>query len=140
MNTTRKQLRKIYDRTSGYCHICHKKLAFKNYAKFGEKACWEIEHSIPKAQGGTDHRNNLYPACIVCNRKKRDASNYLARKEHGKSKAPLSLRGRQDAKLRNGAIGTIVGGMVGRIALGPLGMIGGALLGAYTLYKRNPDK
>lgn len=28
-------LNQIYDRTSGRCHICHKKLAYKNYGAVG---------------------------------------------------------------------------------------------------------
>lgn len=36
-------LNAIYDRTSGYCHLCGKKLAFTNYARFGERGAWEIE-------------------------------------------------------------------------------------------------
>jgi hypothetical protein len=29
------QLKQIYDRASGYCHIYHKKVAFKNYGVLG---------------------------------------------------------------------------------------------------------
>jgi len=64
------QLNQIYNRTSGYCHICHKKLAFKNYGVFGARGAWEVEHSNPQAKGGTNRLNNLYPACITCNRSK----------------------------------------------------------------------
>ena len=64
------QLDAIYDRTSGYCHICRKKLAFKNYGKLGQRGAWEVEHSRAQAKGGTDRLNNLYPACITCNRRK----------------------------------------------------------------------
>lgn len=31
------RLRKIYDKTDGYCHICHKKLAFSNHGITGAK-------------------------------------------------------------------------------------------------------
>lgn len=64
------QLSAIYDRTSGYCHICRKKLAFSNYACSGERGAWEVEHSVPRAAGGTDRLNNLFAACIDCNRSK----------------------------------------------------------------------
>ncbi len=30
-------LSRIYDRTSGYCHICSKKLSFTNYNRPGSK-------------------------------------------------------------------------------------------------------
>jgi 5-methylcytosine-specific restriction endonuclease McrA len=46
------------------------KLAFTNYGKRGARAAWEVDHSRAKANGGTDHLNNLMPACIPCNREK----------------------------------------------------------------------
>jgi hypothetical protein len=46
------ELNQIYDRTTGRCHICHKKLAFRNYGAVGVRAAWEVEHSIPQAKGG----------------------------------------------------------------------------------------
>lgn len=58
------RLKQIYSKTDGYCHLCHRKLILKNYAKGGIKGGWHIEHSRPKANGGTDHLNNLYAACI----------------------------------------------------------------------------
>jgi len=63
-------LNEIYDRTSGYCHICHRKLAFINYGVLGARGAWEVEHSKPQARGGTHMRTNLYAACIPCNRSK----------------------------------------------------------------------
>lgn len=30
----------------------------------------EIDHSRPKARGGSDHMNNLMPSCQSCNREK----------------------------------------------------------------------
>jgi len=38
MSYTEDQLDKIYSRSSGYCHIFHKKLARTNYANFGGRA------------------------------------------------------------------------------------------------------
>ena len=67
---TDKKLNAIYDRSRGYCHICGKKLAFINYGNFGKRGAWEVDHSKPRVKGGTDHPNNLYPACISCNRSK----------------------------------------------------------------------
>jgi 5-methylcytosine-specific restriction endonuclease McrA len=64
-------LRRIYDRTEGHCHICGKKLSFANYAISSGRGAWEVEHSVAKATGGTNHLNNLFPACITCNRSKR---------------------------------------------------------------------
>ena len=64
------RLQSIFERTDGYCHICHRRLSLANYGKHNSKGAWHIEHSIPKAKGGTDHLNNLFAACIVCNLEK----------------------------------------------------------------------
>ncbi len=90
MGFTDEELNYIYDRISGYCHICRKKLAFKNYGLFGARSAWEVEHSNPKSRGGTNHLNNLYAACIPCNRSKNNLSTRTARAAYGNRKAPLS--------------------------------------------------
>lgn len=80
MAYTDDELNYIYDKNDGYCHICGKKLAFSNYGQFGERAAWEVDHSNPKSRGGSDYLRNLLPACITCNRSKRDSSNQTARR------------------------------------------------------------
>ena len=139
MAFTTEQLNKIYDRTSGYCHICHKKLAFKNYGALGARGAWEVEHSNPRAQGGTNRLNNLYPACIKCNRSKGASSTRSVRAKNGKSRAPLSIAKRKTAKAQNAVVGSAAGAAVGAI-LGPIGAIAGALIGARIGHKKNPDK
>jgi len=139
MSRSEQELRKIYDRTSGYCHICHKKLAFKNYALHGERAAWEIEHSNPRAKGGTDGRNNLYAACIRCNRSKGANSTRAARSRHGKVRAPLSAKKRKTAKLVNAIAYGAAGAGAGSV-FGPPGAVVGAIIGAHTGHKKNPDK
>jgi 5-methylcytosine-specific restriction endonuclease McrA len=64
------RLNTIYDKTGGYCSYCEKKIAWANYGAPGRKGSWEVDHSIPLARGGTDHLNNLVPACTWCNREK----------------------------------------------------------------------
>ena len=64
----------VYDKNDGYCVYCGKKLAFSNYGVYGTKGAWHIDHSVSKANGGTDYRRNLVPACINCNSTK-SASN-----------------------------------------------------------------
>lgn len=63
---------RIFQKTDGYCIYCGKKLSWKNYGLLNTRGCWEIDHSRPKSKGGTDHMNNLVPACIPCNRDKGD--------------------------------------------------------------------
>ena len=65
-------LGRIWDKTNGYCKYCEKKLAWINYGNPYGKGSWEVDHSQPISKGGTDHLNNLVPACTSCNREKGD--------------------------------------------------------------------
>lgn len=58
------RLRKVYDKTEGYCYHCDKKIAWTNYGRPGRRGAWEVDHSIPRSAGGTDHLNNLMPSCV----------------------------------------------------------------------------
>jgi len=62
----------VFDKNNGCCWHCGKKLAWKNYSKPRERGAWEVDHSRPLSRGGTDYFRNLVPACIECNRSKRD--------------------------------------------------------------------
>lgn len=128
------RLEKIFDRTSGFCHLCAGKLAFRNYGISGARGAWEVEHSKPKSEGGTDHLNNLYAAHISCNRSKRATCTRKARAEYGRTKAPLSSKRREQAKSRNAAGGAIVGGTLGALIAGPLGAVLGAAIGGKSGY------
>jgi 5-methylcytosine-specific restriction endonuclease McrA len=129
----------IYDRTCGRCHICTKKLAFKNYGAFGELGAWEVEHSNPRANGGTHRQNNLYAACISCNRSKGKSSTRSARARHGRTKAPISVDARSHVKTENAFIGAGSGALLGAELAGPPGALLGGLLGALFGHTINPD-
>jgi 5-methylcytosine-specific restriction endonuclease McrA len=129
----------IYDRTSGYCHICRKKLAFNNYGRFGAKGAWEVEHSKPQSRGGTNRLNNLYAACVSCNRSKNNSSTRTARGAYGNRKAPLSTEARKRAKAGNAVAGGVLGAIAG-LVFGPGGAIIGGAIGAKLGHKKNPDK
>ena len=133
------QLSEIYDRTSGYCHICRKKLSFQNYGRPGCKGAWEVEHSKARANGGCDRLNNLYPACITCNRDKSTTSTRAARAWYGRTKAPLSREKRRQARIGNSIATGIVGYIVGAMA-GPAWPVIGAVIGAGLGYRANPDR
>jgi len=135
----KEQLGRIYDRTSGYCHICHKKLSRANYGVNGAKGAWHVEHSKPRCDGGTDHMNNLFPACIGCNCQKGRSATPVARRRNGKTRAPLNPEQRQHAKFENGVAGIVVGGLAGA-AFGPLGALVGAVAGACVGSSGNPDR
>ncbi len=113
---TKPQLREIYDRTGGECHIYHKKLAFTNHGDHREKGAWEVDHSVPKAKGGTDHGNNLVPACTTCNRSKQDRATRTARAWSGETKRPPSReKRREDQRFWNTV--KVIGVGLGALAL-----------------------
>ena len=129
---------KIYEKTDGHCHICRKKLARKNYGVLSRRGAWEIEHSNAKANGGSNHLNNLYPACISCNRSKGAKSTASARKKNGYKAAPLP----RNKKVENAWVGGVSGAIAVRLLLAPLGPIGivaGAVVGALAGASYEPE-
>lgn len=133
------ELTVIFDRTDGKCHICGDRLAFRNYAKPNSAwGAWEVEHSNPKAKGGTNRRNNLYAAHITCNRSKGARSTRSVRAQHGRTAAPLSAKRKQQLKTGNavacGGLGLLLGSLGG-----PVGAITVATLGAVLGYEQNVE-
>lgn len=125
-------LKRIFLRTEGNCHICRKKLCFSNHGSAGRRGAWEIEHSLPVSKGGTNHLNNLYAACIDCNRSKSNSTTRTARAEHGYRKAPPSKQQRARNALTGGAIGTLAMFFVPpqvRLLVAVVGAVTGALIG-----------
>jgi len=133
------RLNKIYDKTRGICHLCHKQLVFCNYGNIDGRGAWEVEHSKPKSRGGTDHLNNLYPACISCNREKGNGTNYSIRSKNAVRKAPLSGEMRRKALISRATKGALAGAAVGRL-LGPGGMLIGGTLGILIAGSEDPDE
>tara|TARA_R100001163_G_scaffold57417_1_gene45351 strand:+ start:53 stop:469 length:417 start_codon:yes stop_codon:yes gene_type:complete len=131
MKITQEQKQAIYAKTDGHCHICRKKVALKNYGVLGARGAWEIEHSKAQANGGTHHSNNLYPACISCNRSKGISPTRTARGKHGFKNAPLSKAKRTKNTWFGGAVGAVIGRAVFASA-GPLGVVVGGAVGAWV--------
>lgn len=130
MGYSNERLNSIYDRTDGRCHLCGKRLAFKNYGNLaGARGAWEVEHSVPKAAGGTERLNNLYAACISCNREKGSRPTKSVRAKNGRSAAPLSAEKKRQARTENAILGGTIGGVLGLVG-GPVGAAAGASLGA----------
>ena len=100
---------------------------------------WEIEHSKPKSKGGTDHLNNLYAACVKCNREKSNGTNYSIRSIKGVKKAPLTEDKKDKKVFSNTVKGVITGAAVDRF-FGPIGIIAGGVIGAVYGSNMNPDK
>jgi 5-methylcytosine-specific restriction endonuclease McrA len=132
-------LARIYRRTSGYCHLCHAKLSLKNYGLSGKRGAWQVEHSVPRSKGGTDHLNNLFAACVSCNCDKSNRTTRTARGWNGKTGAPLNGEKRKQAKFANGFGGAIAGGLAGAAIAGPFGAIVGVVTGACVGSSHNPD-
>ena len=132
-------IQKIYEKTDGNCHICHKKLSLVNYGKNGLRGAWHVDHSVPKAKGGTNHMNNLYPACIRCNTSKGANDTNSERVKNGITRAPLSRRKKKDIQSQNTITGGIIGGAFGAF-LGPGGALVGALIGATVGNNNSPKK
>lgn len=139
MGFTNDELNDIFDRTDGRCHLCHKKLVFKNYGHLSGRGVWEVEHSNPKANGGTNRLNNLYPACIKCNRSKGAGSTKTARAKNGKTRAPMSAAKKESAKRSNAALGALIGGALGSLA-GKKEAVAGAIVGAILGHSQNPEE
>lgn len=104
-------LRSIYDRTAGRCHLCGKQVCFTNYGDSEGRGGWEVEHSTPRAKGGTDHGNNLYPAHISCNRAKGTLTSRTVRAWHGRTRTPLSKERQEAIRESNAWAGAIIGGI-----------------------------
>jgi 5-methylcytosine-specific restriction endonuclease McrA len=69
----------VFEKTDGACRYCDKQIVFNNYGVYGRRGAWQVDHSVSKANGGTDHLNNLFPACIDCNQEKgpRNGASYI---------------------------------------------------------------
>ncbi|HUT53756.1 MAG TPA: HNH endonuclease [bacterium] len=133
------RLNEIYDKTYGRCHICQKRLSFINYGRQGRKGAWEVEHSNPRAEGGTDNLNNLYPACINCNRSKGTRSSRSARAVYGLTRAPYSRQKKLEKK-KLSALRWMIGlGAVGLLISG-WGAVAGACIGGVIGYNQDPDE
>ena len=90
----------IYDRTDGRCHICRKKIHWSNYGLIYKHGAWEVDHSNPKANGGSNRLTNLFPACISCNRSKGSNSTRAARSKYGFTSSPKSKQKKEQRKER----------------------------------------
>ncbi|MCU4677647.1 HNH endonuclease [Catenovulum sp. 2E275] len=104
-------------------------LAKKNYGVVGMRGAWEVDHSIPISKGGSNHLNNLFPACIPCNRKKGNSSNAVARKPHGLLVAPMSKKAKESKRKKSILTGLALGAGFGS-AFGPVGMLLCGTIGA----------
>ena len=55
---------KVYEKYNGHCAYCGKAITIKDM---------QVDHILPKRNGGTDDIDNLNPSCRLCNHYKRAA-------------------------------------------------------------------
>ena len=136
MAYSHEDLRVIFSKTDGRCHICWKGLRFGLYGSFQG---WEVEHSNPRCNGGTDRLCNLFPAHISCNREKGRMTTKTTRRWHGQTRAPLSRVKKEEIRSKNrwgwGTVGAVLLGL----AAGPAGVILGGAAGAIFGDSINPE-
>jgi len=78
MTYTKDQLRDIWHKTHGKCHLCGKVHLLSGYPLE-----WEVDHSKPRAKGGNDWLGNYLVACVSCNRSKQACDNRAIRAQNG---------------------------------------------------------
>lgn len=126
-------LRAVHAKTDGRCHLCSRDVALRSY---GRK--WECDHSRARARRGTDHLNNIYPACIPCNRSKGAGSTRAFRRRNGLTRAPMSADERFGAQLAQTVGLGFAGILIGK-ALHPNGAKLGALAGSVLGVVLDPE-
>lgn len=136
MAYSEERLRQIFKKTDGRCHICWKRLSFFTY---GKPNGWQVEHSNPRTNGGSDRLSNLYPAHAACNLDKGTKTSRTARSWHNKTKAPLSRERKEGIREKNrwglGAVGAVTGGAIA----GPMGAVLGGIFGALAGNQIKPE-
>jgi hypothetical protein len=130
MRYSDERLEAIFNRTDGHCHICSGKLCFSNYGQLGRRGAWEVEHSKPQCNGGSDRLCNLYAAHITCNREKGAVTTRTARRWNGCTKAPLSKVKKEQIRSKNRWGWGTAGALSGAAVAGPAGFVVGGLIGA----------
>lgn len=59
---TKETRRQVYDKCGGSCAYCGRKIEIRDM---------QVDHIVPKRQGGNDFFGNLNPSCRRCNHYKR---------------------------------------------------------------------
>lgn len=66
----------VWEQSDGYCSLCGK-LLVKGNGIAGQRGAWHVDHSNPRARGGSDSSRNLNAICARCNIEKRDIDRSL---------------------------------------------------------------
>ena len=76
MTFSKTKVDRVFGKTWGRCHACHKPLAREMRGAVGHRDEWQIDHGIPRSRGGSSHISNLWPMCAACNREKGNLTRY----------------------------------------------------------------
>lgn len=125
MAYTKDELRRIWKSTDGRCHLTGRRLLLKDYSE-----TWEVDHSRPRAKGGSSHGNNLKPALVSANRSKQATGSRAVRRRNGLTRSPMSPGEQGRKRSSNTAGGALVGATTGAAIAGPPGLVVGGILGA----------
>jgi hypothetical protein len=136
----RERLQKVFRKTDGKCHLCGRKCTFSKYGDRNAEGGWHVEHSIAKANGGSDHLNNLFPAHIHCNLKKGTKSVRPVRAKNGLTRAPLSRAKKEAIRGEYVVKGVLFGGAFGSATGSPWGTFFGAVIGGLIGNSNAPTK
>ena len=124
MAYTEEQIRRAWKSTDGRCHLTGRRLRLSDYGR-----TWEIDHSKPRAKGGSDHGNNLKPALLVVNRSKQASTSRAVRRAYGLQRSPMSRAEQNRNRVNNAAGGAVLGAVAGGAMAGPVGALVGGVLG-----------
>ena len=84
---------RVFGKTRGRCHACHKPLMREMRGAVGHRDEWQIDHGIPISRGGSSHISNLWPMCAACNRDKADLTGYEYRVSKMFPRPPATMFG-----------------------------------------------
>jgi hypothetical protein len=86
---------------------------------------------VARANQGSGHLNNLYAACVSCNRGKQDGLTRTARAAYGRTRAPVSRDKVKEKRGENALVGGTLGalGFLVNPVLGILTTVAGAVIG-----------
>ncbi len=66
MRYTDLEIKWVFNRTAGSCLYCGTSLVLGNYGLVAEAGAWDINCFIPRPSQGEQRRDNLVPACVLC--------------------------------------------------------------------------
>jgi len=126
-------IRAIWRRTGGRCHLCHRPVILGTYGKvriYGADTA-SVDHLHPQAHGGLHEYDNLRIAHQGCNSRRRTRDAAEARREFsGRSREPFSLSERVAITVLTTAGGASAGAVAGVGVADKKDAVQGASVGA----------